>query len=264
MAETAARISQAEEYLTQQSCQVLSEFQKGKGYYFTEKFFMAPQIIQVYALQQAMEQLAGRRKDLAAVHYEKVLELYEMQTGRRISLPYHMEARRDYEGVRLCRYGEEKSAGMIGEKHKGSDIQNGKTVCGKNISDREWKIRIPGTVTSPLGIFSAEIFLYEGQKIEEKKYTKWMDYDKIEKNPYIRTRRTGDYMVINAQGNTKKLNRCMIDEKIPSEYRDSIPLIACGKEILWMVGSRMNERYKINPQTRKVLVLNYQGGNENE
>ena len=151
-----------------------------------------------------MEQLAGRRKDLAAVHYEKVLELYEMQTGRRISLPYHMEARRDYEGVRLCRYGEEKSAGMIGEKHKGSDIQNGKTVCGKNISDREWKIRIPGTVTSPLGIFSAEIFLYEGQKIEEKKYTKWMDYDKIEKNPYIRTRRTGDYMVINAQGNTKE------------------------------------------------------------
>ena len=67
-------------------------------------------------------------------------------------------------------------------------------------------------------------------------------------------------MVINAQGNTKKLNRCMIDEKIPSEYRDSIPLIACGKEILWMVGSRMNERYKINTQTRKVLVLNYQGG----
>ena len=264
MAETAARISQAEEYLTQQSCLVLGEFQKGKEYYFTEKFFMEPQIIQVYALQQAMEQLAGRRKDLAAVHYEKVLELYEMQTGRRISLPYHMEARRDYEGVRLCRYGEEKSAGMIGEKHKGSDIQNGKTVCGKNISDREWKIRIPGTVTSPLGIFSAEIFLYEGQKIEEKKYTKWLDYDKIKKNPHIRTRRTGDYMVINAQGNTKKLNRCMIDEKIPSEYRDSIPLIACGKEILWMVGSRMNERYKINPQTRKVLVLNYQGGNENE
>ena len=181
MAETAARISQAEEYLTQQSCLVLGEFQKGKEYYFTEKFFMEPQIIQVYALQQAMEQLAGRRKDLAAVHYEKVLELYEIPTGRRISLPYHMEARRDYEGVRLCRYGEEKSAGMIGEKHKGSDIQNGKTVCGKNISDREWKIRIPGTVTSPLGIFSAEIFLYEGQKIEEKKYTKWMDYDKIEK-----------------------------------------------------------------------------------
>ena len=38
MAETAARISQAEEYLTQQSCRVLGEFQKGKEYYFTENF----------------------------------------------------------------------------------------------------------------------------------------------------------------------------------------------------------------------------------
>ena len=57
--------------------------------------------------------------------------------------------------------------------------------------------------------------------------------------------------IVDAEWNlryTKKLNRCMIDEKIPSEYRDSIPLIACGKEILWMVGSRMNERYKINPK----------------
>ena len=127
-----------------------------------------------------------------------------------------------------------------------------------------FEIPLSGILECPFGIFETKIFHYKNQKIEEKKYTKWMDYDKIEKNPYIRTRRTGDYMVINAQGNTKKLNRCMIDEKIPSEYRDSIPLIACGNEILWMVGSRMNERYKINPQTRKVLVLNYQGGNENE
>ncbi len=243
MAETAARISQAEEYLTQQSSQVLTEFQTDTGYCFTEKFFLQPQIIRIYALQQAMESLAGRRKDLTAVHYEKVLALYEMQTGKKISLPYHMEARRDYEGVRLSLSG-------INEK--------------TDTTVMEWGVLIPGTVTCSLGTFSAEIFSYEGQKIEEKKYTKWFDYDKIVKNPCIRTRKTGDYMVINAQGNTKKLNRCMIDEKIPAEKRDEIPLIACGKEILWMVGNRMNERYKINPQTRKVLVLNYQGGHKNE
>lgn len=250
MAETAARISQAEEYLTQQSSQVLAEFQTNTGYCFTEKFFSQPQIIQTYALQQAMESLAGRRKDLTAVHYEKVLALHEMQTGKRISLPYQMEARREYEGVRLW----QNVANVRSENRMGE----------KNIAAMEWEICIPGTVTCALGTFSAEIFSYEGQKIEEKKYTKWLDYDRIVKNPCIRTRQTGDYMVINAQGNTKKLNRCMIDEKIPSEKRDEIPLIACGNEILWMVGSRMNERYKINPQTRKVLVLNYQGGHENE
>ena len=240
MAETAARISQAEEYLTQQSCLVLGEFQKGKEYYFTEKFFMEPQIIQVYALQQAMEQLAGRRKDLAAVHYEKVLELYEMQTGRRISLPYQMEARRTYDGVVL--------------KNKTEVV----------VAGEEWELLIPGTVTCPLGEFSAEIFSYEGQKIEEKKYTKWLDYDRIEKNPCVRTRKEGDFLIINSRGDRKKLRRCMIDEKIPSEERDKIPVIACGDEILWIIGSRISERYKITPKTRKVLVLKYQGGHKNE
>ena len=268
MAETAARISQAEEYLTQQSSQVLKDYRTDNGYYFTEKFFMEPQIIQTYALQQAMEDLAGRRKDLTAVHFQKVLSLYEMQTGRRISLPYHMEARRDYTGVRLFLQKEDSGTGKpawTGQDHRESaDIAAEEKNYRTHAAEMECEIRIPGTVTCPLGTFSTEIFFYEGQKIEEKKYTKWLDYDKIEKNPCIRTRQTGDYMVINVQGNTKKLNRCMIDEKIPSEKRDEIPLIACGKEILWMVGSRMNERYKINPQTRKVLVLNYQGGHENE
>ena len=153
---------------------------------------------------------------------------------------------------------------MIGEKHEGSDIQNGKTVCGKDISDREWKIRIPGTVTSPLGIFSAEIFLYEGQKIEEKKYTKWLDYDKIKYDISVRTRREGDYLIVNSAGQRKKISRCMIDEKIPRELRDEVPLAAVGNEILWLVGGRINERYKITSETKNVLEIKYQGGESNE
>ena len=164
-------------------------------------------------------------------------------SGRKISLPYCMEARKDYDGVKLYLLNKEER-----RKRK----------------TEEWELIVPGKAICPLGTFSAEIFLYEGQKIEEKKYTKWLDYDKIKKNPCIRTRRTGDYMIINAQGNTKKLNRCMIDAKIPADQREKIPLVVCENEVLWMVGSRMNERYKINPQTRKVLVLNYQGGYQNE
>ena len=255
LAETAARISLAEEYLAQQSRQVVAEFRTDAGYCFTEKFFLQPQIIQIYVLQQAMESLAGRRKDLTAIHYEKVLALHGMQTGKRISLPYDMEARRVYGGVKLF---------LRKKDYKEKKNADAETAGAINKVIMEWKIHIPGTTICPLGTFSAEIFSYEGQKIEEKKYTKWFDYDRIVGNPCIRTRQTGDYMVINEQGNTKKLNRCMIDEKVPSEKRDEIPLIACGNEILWMVGSRMNERYKINPHTRKVLVLNYQGGHKNE
>ena len=197
-------------------------------------------------IREILEVTGGHQSDLTSGHIKQIRDLYGMQTGRKADLPYELEASRVYEGVQI------RKKNMIAESDSETEelkIQN---------------LDVPGETKWKQGCFTAKIYSYNGEKILEKKYTKWMDYDKIEKNPYIRTRRTGDYMVINAQGNTKKLNRCMIDEKIPSEYRDSIPLIACGKEILWMVGSRMNERYKINPKTRKVLVLNYQGGNENE
>ena len=56
----------------------------------------------------------------------------------------------------------------------------------------------------------------------------------------------------------------MIDDKIPGEERDLIPLVADGEEILWIAGGRLNERYKITAATRRVLELKYKGGNVHE
>lgn len=106
--------------------------------------------------------------------------------------------------------------------------------------------------------------MYEKQKIEENKCTKWLDYDKIKNKLYIRTRQPGDYLIINREGSKKKLARVMIDDKIPGEERDLIPLVADGKEILWIAGGRINERYKITAATRRVLELKYKGGNVHE
>lgn len=187
--------------------------------------FQEDRLMQSYVIQRAVSETAGKKKDIGMLHVKLIQELEKKQSGSRISLIYGITVWQNYGDICLIK----------GELEKKSEIE-----------------------------LKMEVFPYENMQIQEKKYTKWFDYDRIVGNPCIRTRQTGDYMVINAQGNTKKLNRCMIDEKIPSEKRDEIPLIACGNEILWMVGSRMNERYKINPQTRKVLVLNYQGGHENE
>ena len=52
----------------------------------------------------------------------------------------------------------------------------------------------------------------------------------------------------------------MIDDKIPGEIRHEIPLVDAKDEILWIVGGRISERYKITSQTEKVLEITYQGG----
>ena len=160
-----------------------------------------------------------------------------------MNLPYAIEAARVYEGVRIWK----KNAFF--EEHRETEKEDARPML------------IPGETKYHEGNFLARIFLYTGEKILEKKYTKWFDCDKINCELSARTRRSGDFMVVNQSGGHKKLTRCMIDDKIPGELRDESPLVADGNEIMWIVGGRINERYKITSETGRVLEITYQGGN---
>ena len=112
--------------------------------------------------------------------------------------------------------------------------------------------------------FRCRIFKNFFQQIPQKTYTKWLDYDKIKDTVVIRNRQPGDYLVVNASGGRKKLKEYLIDCKVPREKRGQIILAAQGQEILWAVGLRLNEAYKVGPDTREVLEIVYEGGVEDE
>ena len=46
----------------------------------------------------------------------------------------------------------------------------------------------------------------------------------------------------------------MIDEKIPREEREHMLLLADGNHILWIIGHRISDNYKVSEATRRVLV----------
>ena len=50
----------------------------------------------------------------------------------------------------------------------------------------------------------------------------------------------------------------MIQEKIPANKRNQILLVASGQEILWVIGYRINEAYKVLEGTKRVLKLEWQ------
>jgi tRNA(Ile)-lysidine synthase len=60
---------------------------------------------------------------------------------------------------------------------------------------------------------------------------------------------------MNRQGQHKKINRYFIDQKIPGNVRGKIPLIADGHHILWIIGGRVSESYKVTEETNLVLQL---------
>ena len=75
----------------------------------------------------------------------------------------------------------------------------------------------------------------------------------------MRTRREGDYLTLPGGGH-KTVSRYMIDEKIPREQRDKILLLAEGSHVLWVVGHRISEYYKITDDTETILQVTYDGG----
>ena len=55
----------------------------------------------------------------------------------------------------------------------------------------------------------------------------------------------------------------MIDEKIPREERDRILLVADGSHVLWIIGYRISEYYKVTDNTHTVLQIQLNGGKNN-
>ena len=168
-----------------------------------------------------------------------VVGLKDMNVSKTVDLPYNLVATRLYHGISIKKKRDESNQEKTMEQCL---LKNGKIHNTENV-----------TITIENNRFSSE-------NIQELLYTKWFDYDKIKNSPCVRSRRQGDYLTVNSEGGRKKLNRIFIDEKIPAEMRDRLPVVAAGSEILWIPGGRMNEKYKITSTTGRVLELHYQGG----
>ena len=125
---------------------------------------------------------------------------------------------------------------------------------------------IPGqkkTVECVLGtleysVWEASHGLEKNQEVPTNQYTKWFDYDKIKKCPTIRTRQTGDYLTI-ADGRgemiRKSLKSYFVDQKIPREERDRLPILAEEDHVLWVMGYRISEYYKVTENTKRILKV---------
>ena len=98
----------------------------------------------------------------------------------------------------------------------------------------------------------------KGFEISSQRYQKHFDYDKIKKQLLVRNRRPGDRFMPLGLGGSKKLKDYFIDEKIPQKERERIPLLCDGNQIMWVIGYRMSERYKVDSDTKRILIVNYE------
>lgn len=204
-----------------------------------EEFEKVPDVIRPMILKKVLSETANREKDIENIHLRSLEELLEKQTGRKMDLPYGIEARKTYQGLEIS---------------VKKDLDDG---------NKEEVFFVPDKEEYTFGEYQISCHLQERNEIEkymEKGGTNWIDYDIIQNGVSFRTRRPGDYITIDKEGRTQKLKSYFINEKIPQGERDDILLVADGSHIIWIWGYRRNCAYQMTDSTKHVLEININKG----
>ncbi len=82
-----------------------------------------------------------------------------------------------------------------------------------------------------------------------------LDQEKLEFPLLIRKWRQGDYFQPLGMTGFKKLSDFFIDEKVPVHEKENTWLLCSGRNIVWVMGRRIDNRFKITPETRKILKI---------
>lgn len=204
------------------------------------KFNMEDISIRHRIIRKSLEKIIGDLQGFGEQHISSIIELFQScETGKEVHLPYNIIGKVDYEDFKIYK------------SHLNPD------------KDFEYDLNLGYNEFDNIGYdIDVKIIPIESIDFKNKQNNiRYFDYDKIQGKLYIRNRRNGDRFIPFGMQGSKKLKDYFIDEKISRDLRNKIPLIVDEENILWVIGYRTSDLYKITKVTKRVLAIEYHHNN---
>lgn len=271
--EAAGDIVQAQEYIEEEAKKqgmLIIDRRDDNIYVDLSRFGALNKTVKSQMIRNIIEEMAGRLKDVSRVHIDSVLALEDKQTGRKAELPYGIMAVRSYSNLIFkMATDEDKHAHNMTRYARGEQFSDDITEAAEDWPEDEQQPEELVIDPTMLTTEPVRYGLWNGLSIElnlvhvnpvtrqyliaKNDYTKAFDCAKIKGNLVFRKPESQD--VIRFFGGSKTVKKFFVDEKIPQEERQDILVMTDKEQVMWILGYRMSENFKLSEMTNMALQV---------
>ena len=114
-----------------------------------------------------------------------------------------------------------------------------------------------GCWSGPIDLAFSRIVRTEELHIQKDKDIAYFDLDKLKFPLVLRHWQQGDWFVPLGMQGRKKLSDYFSDKKFSRLEKEQVWLLCSGDEVIWIVGERSDNRFRVECATKRCLVVNF-------
>ncbi len=230
---TAALLTEENEYLDIQVTKTMLRLFSRKSRTRIELFLSPLETLPTVILRRVLRRVIAEIVSLRALSYRHIEDIIGLikdgVTGSRLSLPHDLRIIREYSLLVLTVEEPVTLETVL--------LDIGEERYIENIG----MVFTAGSTKEPVAV--------------DEKRSALFDRSKVTLPLTIRSRREGDHFYPSGFGKKKKIQDFFVDEKVPRDERDAVPLICSGEHIIWIAGYRADDRFLPDEKTRDFLFI---------